>query len=310
MEETVKEKNMEVELRIAVEFLLSFVVKKFKIENTEGFIQSLMSLLIKKFEGHWYPEHPNKGSAYRCISLCDQLDGVLIRAAKDSGLEVALFEESLPKRLDLWIDPHEVSYRIGQYGSVTQIYKKNDPSVNLASEYAMAVLNKNAVHYTESKDLMPSSKEVRLQEGTKGDSNTSNKIKYSQHVKGRDSNRLSPTAKSFVSRRSPPILPSIQQNVSSSVVYPSKPIGNVDYMRKVFWHPVPVHPTRIQAHNYMVAQEIARFEAHMKAQRIALHTHYYKSPFQYVRQLPGQYQIGPSRNVHSNSSNLRVQVVA
>ena len=193
---------------------------------------------------------------------------------------------------------------------MTQIYKKNDPSVNLASEYAMAVLDKNSVHYMESKDLMPLSEESRIQEDTKGDSITSNKMKRSQHLKVRDSNRLSPTAKSFVSRRSPPILPSIQHNVSSSVVYPPKPIGNVDYMRKVFWHPVPMHPTRIQAHNYMVAQEIARFEAHMKAQRIALHTHYYKSPFQYARQLPGQYQIGPARHVHSSSSNLRVQVVA
>ena len=108
---------METELRIAVEFLLSFVVNKFKIENTEGFVQSLISLLAKKFEGHWYPQHPNKGSAYRCISLCDQLDGVLIKAAKESGLETSLLEDSLPKRLDLWIDPQEVSYRIGNYFS-------------------------------------------------------------------------------------------------------------------------------------------------------------------------------------------------
>ena len=114
---------METELRIAVEFLLSFVVKKFKIENTEGFVQSLINLLTKKFEGHWYPEHPNKGSAYRCISLCDQLDGVLIKAAKESGLDASLFENSLPKRLDLWIDPQEVSYRIGNIFELLHWYQ-------------------------------------------------------------------------------------------------------------------------------------------------------------------------------------------
>lgn len=106
---------MEVELRIAVEFLLSFVVKKFKIENTEGFVSTLMKLLRNKFDGHWYPEHPNKGSGYRCISLCDQLDGILVKAANESGLDTNLLERSLPKRLDVWIDPREVSYRIGNW---------------------------------------------------------------------------------------------------------------------------------------------------------------------------------------------------
>ena len=195
----------------------------------------------------------------------------------------------------------------GQYGSVTQIYKKGDSSVNLASEYAMAVLTKEQL---QDPDLEGQVEESRQKETKKDGKEASLKIKPNQNTKGKDSNRLSPTAKSFVSRRSPPLLPPIQQNLPSGIAYQPKPIGNVDYMRKAFWHPVPVHPVRIQAHNYMVAQEIARFEAHMKAQRIALHTHYYKSPFQYVRQMPGHYQLGSVKTVNTNSNNLRVQVVA
>lgn len=106
---------MEIELRIAVEFLLSFVVNKFNVKDTEGFVKTLVKLLKEKFEGHWYPEHPNKGSAYRCISLCHQLDAVLIKAALATGFDVKLLEQSLPSRLDVWVDPREVSYRIGNY---------------------------------------------------------------------------------------------------------------------------------------------------------------------------------------------------
>ena len=174
----------------------------------------------------------------------------------------------------------------------------------------MAVLTKDQLHCAVSQKPVSASEHIDVRENAKDASNTFNKAKSSQNMKGKDLNRLSPTAKSFVSRRSPPILPPLPQSTASSILYPPKPMGNVDYMRKVFWHPVPVHPNRIQAHNYMIAQEIARFEAHMKAQRIALHTHYYKSPFQHVRQLPGQYQIGPVKTVNSNSNNLRIQVVA
>ena len=106
---------MEIELRIAIEFIISFAVKKFKLKNTEEFVESLVTLLTKKFEGHWYPEHPNKGSAYRCISLCDQLDSILVKAAEESGLDVKMLQLSLPSRLDVWIDPREVSYRIGNF---------------------------------------------------------------------------------------------------------------------------------------------------------------------------------------------------
>ena len=174
----------------------------------------------------------------------------------------------------------------------------------------MAVLKKDQLHSSESQRKEPTSEQSDTRKEVRDDNNINSKVKCNQIGKGKEWNRLSPTAKSFVSRRSPPTLPPLQQNITSSLAYPPKPVGNVDYMRKVFWHPVPVYPTRIQAHNYMVAQEIARFEAHMKAQRIALHTHYYKSPFQYVRQLPGQYPIGPARTVNSNSNSLRVQVVA
>ncbi len=107
--------NMDLELRIAVEFLLSFVVKKFKDIDTKNFVEVLIKTLSEKFQGHWYPDQPSKGSAYRCISLNDQLDNVLIRSAAESGFDLDLLKSSLPLRLNVWIDPKEISYRIGKY---------------------------------------------------------------------------------------------------------------------------------------------------------------------------------------------------
>lgn len=198
---------------------------------------------------------------------------------------------------------------------MTHIYKEGDESVNHASEYAMAVLKKEQWQVADSNEKASDAeqKELTCDEKDSIKSNN-NKTTFNQNVKygPKDSNRLSPTAKSFVSRRSPPLLPPLQtQNIPSTILYQQpKPMGNAEYMRKAFWH--PVHPAaRIQAHNYLVAQEIARFEAHMKAQRIALHTHYYRSPLQYVRHMPGQYPIAPVKPVNGNSSNnIRVQVVA
>lgn len=69
---------------------------------------------MKKFNGHWYPEKPTKGSAYRCISIENQLDAVLIKAVEQSRITVTDLSDCLPKKLDLWIDPAEVSYRIGK----------------------------------------------------------------------------------------------------------------------------------------------------------------------------------------------------
>ena len=46
----------------------------------------LQDLLVKRFEGHWYPEEPHRGCAYRAlISTVSQLDPLLMRAAESTG---------------------------------------------------------------------------------------------------------------------------------------------------------------------------------------------------------------------------------
>lgn len=105
---------MDLEIQVAVQFVLSFFAGKFSKDKENNFVSLLKELLMKKFNGHWYPEKPTKGSAYRCISIENQLDAVLIKAVEQSRITVTDLSDCLPKKLDLWIDPAEVSYRIGK----------------------------------------------------------------------------------------------------------------------------------------------------------------------------------------------------
>lgn len=48
----------------------------------------------------------------------DPTDAVLDRAARESGVPISDILENLPAELSVWIDPGEVSYRIGEKGPV------------------------------------------------------------------------------------------------------------------------------------------------------------------------------------------------
>eukprot|EP00794_Sanderia_malayensis_P009118 gene9118-10091_t len=298
---------MDVEIRIAVEFLLSFVVKKFQNIETKDFVDVLIKLLRERFQGHWYPQKPNKGSAYRCITLNEQLDNVLVNAAAQSGFDTQLLKACLPLKLDLWIDPKEISYRIGEHGSVTQIYREDEDELNSKSEYAMAILKSLPSKTRMANNLTPTVVSRQQQQ---------------QHIQHRrspmkETNRLSPTAKSFVSRRSPPLPIQVPptQTMATVPMFAPKPVSNWGEhvgARKAYWQPAPVYD-HLQVHNYILAHEIARFEAHMQAQRIALQTHYYKSPLHHVRRPVVAQNIPlsmPSNPESTNGHHLRVQVVA
>lgn len=52
----------------AVVFFLKRLVKKgekLEAEMVELFVERLAVALQEKFKGHWYPENPSKGQAYR-----------------------------------------------------------------------------------------------------------------------------------------------------------------------------------------------------------------------------------------------------
>ena len=67
-------------------------------------------------------------SANRCLKITDPSDPVLNRAARESGNPIPDIVENLPTDLAIWIDPGEVSYRIGEKGSVKILYSESEGS--------------------------------------------------------------------------------------------------------------------------------------------------------------------------------------
>ncbi|RWS28638.1 protein Tob1-like protein [Leptotrombidium deliense] len=79
-----------------------------------------------KFEGHWYPDKPYKGSAFRCLKTTPPLDPVFEVAAREAGMELADIQDNLVPDLSIWIDPGEVSYRMSEKGPVKILYSEMD----------------------------------------------------------------------------------------------------------------------------------------------------------------------------------------
>ncbi|KAJ8680009.1 hypothetical protein QAD02_015796 [Eretmocerus hayati] len=115
---------MNVEVSMALSFIISFLYNKLPRRRVNIFGEELEKAMKDKFKGHWYPEKPFKGSAYRCIKTGDPIDPVLERAARESGVPIQDILEYLPAELAVWVDPNEVSYRIGETSQVKILYSE------------------------------------------------------------------------------------------------------------------------------------------------------------------------------------------
>ena len=91
----------------------------------------LGELLAERFREHWDINNPTKGSGYRCIRINSKMDPIISNAAKATGLKD--ISKYLPVELTMWIDPGDVSYRIGEEGSVCSVptfVKRSDSAPN------------------------------------------------------------------------------------------------------------------------------------------------------------------------------------
>lgn len=96
--------------------------------------------LKKKFQGHWYPDKPFKGSGFRCVRMSgENVDPVFTYAATECGLSLEEVKSYLPEELTIWIDPAEVSYRIGEKGQIKILYSdRKDDSTETADREVQA----------------------------------------------------------------------------------------------------------------------------------------------------------------------------
>lgn len=84
-------------------------------------------LFTDHYQHHWFPDRPQKGSGYRCIRINHEMDPIIGRSAIRIGLTSEQLFGLLPRELTLWVDPYEVSYRIGEDGSICVLYEAEAP---------------------------------------------------------------------------------------------------------------------------------------------------------------------------------------
>ncbi|KAF3814365.1 protein Tob2 [Mirounga angustirostris] len=113
---------MQLEIKVALNFIISYLYNKLPRRRADLFGEELERLLKKKYEGHWYPDKPLKGSGFRCVHIGEIVDPVVELAARRSGLAVEDVRANVPEELSVWIDPFEVSYQIGEKGAVKVLY--------------------------------------------------------------------------------------------------------------------------------------------------------------------------------------------
>ncbi|KAE8288047.1 Protein BTG3 BTG family member 3 [Larimichthys crocea] len=129
----------------AVVFFLKRLVKrgdKLESHKIELFVERLAVALQEKFKGHWYPENPSKGQAYRCIRVnrLHRQDPELLRACSESGVQYS--DLDLPRELTLWVDPGEVCCRYGEQNpcfSVASFSNNDEEDKDVAKKVTSAL---------------------------------------------------------------------------------------------------------------------------------------------------------------------------
>lgn len=122
---------MKLELQSASNFLVHLVrLGRRNINETQldKFRNALIEALRRRYRDHWFPEKPFKGSGYRCIRINGKMDPVISQAGESCGLSPQLIHSIFPSELTMWIDPREVSYRIGENGSICVLYEHKEGS--------------------------------------------------------------------------------------------------------------------------------------------------------------------------------------
>ncbi|KAK2828834.1 hypothetical protein Q5P01_019868 [Channa striata] len=128
----------------AVVFFLKRLVKraeKLESHKIELFVEKLAIALQDKFRGHWYPDNPSKGQAYRCIRVnkFHRQDPELLRACQESGVQYG--DLGLPRELTLWVDPGEVCCRYGEQNPCFSVatFSVNEEEKDVAKKVTSAL---------------------------------------------------------------------------------------------------------------------------------------------------------------------------
>ena len=124
---------MKCEIESAANFLSNMLKLHSNVltsEQLERFKDAIETHLQNQYQHHWFPDRPTKGSGYRCIRINHKLDPLLSKAGQSCGIDSQRLSTIFPNELTLWVDPQEVSYRIGENGSICVLFdgRSGDPN--------------------------------------------------------------------------------------------------------------------------------------------------------------------------------------
>ncbi|XP_050952655.1 protein BTG1 [Labeo rohita] len=120
---------MKTEVSVAASFISGLLSSNYSLteEQLQIFTHTLTDALLEHYQHHWFPHAPCRGSGYRCLRINHKMDPLIGKAAAAVGFTQEQLFSSLPVELTLWVDPYEVSYRIGEDGSTCVLYKSSQP---------------------------------------------------------------------------------------------------------------------------------------------------------------------------------------
>uniref|UniRef100_A0A671QEZ0 Anti-proliferative protein domain-containing protein n=1 Tax=Sinocyclocheilus anshuiensis TaxID=1608454 RepID=A0A671QEZ0_9TELE len=92
---------MKTEVSVAATFISGLLSSSDSLtgDQLQIFTHTLTNALLEHYQHHWFPQAHCRGSGYRCLRINSELT--------------------------LWVDPYEVSYRIGEDGSICVLYKSS-----------------------------------------------------------------------------------------------------------------------------------------------------------------------------------------
>ncbi|KAI9502518.1 hypothetical protein BX070DRAFT_175484, partial [Coemansia spiralis] len=115
---------MQTEIENAASFWIKYIPEaSLSGEKREELRKALVGVLLEKFKGHWHLERTMAGSGYRSMSNWRGLDSSLAEAAQRASIGATVLERHLPRDIVLWCDPYNVTYRVGDHGTVYTIYE-------------------------------------------------------------------------------------------------------------------------------------------------------------------------------------------
>jgi len=133
---------MLIEIKTACQFLTNYISSHVNESQSKLFGLILSTLLHAKYASHWDIKNPNKGNAYRAVTIFNErLDSTILSAAHAASIQN--IGKYLPNELCLWIDPYNVSYKIGDYGNIITLYESPESKIYSPKYSSSTVMTSN-----------------------------------------------------------------------------------------------------------------------------------------------------------------------